>query len=521
MGLFTPKWKSKDQEKRKHWVVKANHKNPKHKKILIELAKNDEVYFVRKTAYKKLEKEGSQEALADEAKNDKNKYSRMSAIEKLTDQDSIADIAKNEKDKDILSYAAQAVKKLTDQKILVDIVKNAEYWLIRSSAAKKLTDQNILVDIAKNDEDYFVREAAVEKLTDQKLLADIAKNDDEHMEVCKAAVEKLTNQKVLVDIVKNHKNRFFCIAIISKLTDQKVLVDIAKNAEQWAVRKIAINKITDQKVLVDIAKNDMVWDVSMLRCDICGTPLSESELIIVSPHTVAEATNKGYIPQELSDTFYVQSKDSGVSDKAYWKTVVNSNLSFDWGLCDICMDYLNFWCERIELSHSDNSGTFTDSRDGNVYKTIKIGNQVWMAENLNYDAGEGCVDFDTDTGYNEKNGKHYYWETAKKIAPKGWHLPTKAEFETLLNNLGTAYPYHTLIEGGISGFSASEDRWHSGRMIGDYKSFWSSSKEDSARVWILSLTTNNVSLLGFTCNYPCCVRSFRIMKKVMILRLNN
>ena len=46
---------------------------------------------------------------------------------------------------------------------------------------------------------------------------------------------------------------------------------------------------------------------------------------------------------------------------------------------------LTISCEKEEDLKSDNtSQTFTDSRDGNVYKYIKIGNQVWMAENLKY-----------------------------------------------------------------------------------------------------------------------------------------
>jgi len=60
-------------------------------------------------------------------------------------------------------------------------------------------------------------------------------------------------------------------------------------------------------------------------------------------------------------------------------------------------------------------GTFTDQRDGRTYKTVKIDDMIWFAENFNYE-GEGKYDF----------------ETANKICPEGWHLPSFAEWNGLI-----------------------------------------------------------------------------------------
>jgi uncharacterized protein (TIGR02145 family) len=80
--------------------------------------------------------------------------------------------------------------------------------------------------------------------------------------------------------------------------------------------------------------------------------------------------------------------------------------------------------------------TLIDSRDGKVYKTIKIGDQIWMAQNLNYKTIAYCWCFNDDTTNCDKYGRLYRWEAAMKACPSGWHLPSEDEWDILIGFLG-------------------------------------------------------------------------------------
>jgi len=170
-------------------------------------------------------------------------------------------------------------------------------------------------------------------------------------------------------------------------------------------------------------------------------------------------------------------------------------------------------------------GTLTDSRDGQTYKTVVIGTQTWMAENLNY-AVDSSWCYNDFASYCDQYGRLYQWHAAMALAnscdiedcgnqvgaehqgicPDGWHVPDTTEWNTLEDYVdenngddGVGYSLKT-VSGWSNGDNGSDifgfgglpggDRTSNGgfHYAGDYGGFWWSSIESEASsVWYLHL----------------------------------
>jgi uncharacterized protein (TIGR02145 family) len=186
-------------------------------------------------------------------------------------------------------------------------------------------------------------------------------------------------------------------------------------------------------------------------------------------------------------------------------------------------------------------GSMTD-QDGNTYKTVTIGTQVWMAENLRtttYRNGDPVPQVTGDvqwvaltTGaecsyYNEEKyvpvfGRLYNWyavNDSRNIAPEGWHVPSDNEWSTLESFLGDSIAAKKLKESGMThwlsypmthnatnetGFTALPggfryeilyDRtfWY----MNFYGRWWSTTGSDASKAWSREMYTDDDSVARF------------------------
>jgi len=98
------------------------------------------------------------------------------------------------------------------------------------------------------------------------------------------------------------------------------------------------------------------------------------------------------------------------------------------------MGIFNFFQRKASASNSVN--VFTDPRDGEKYRTVRIGNQVWMAENFRHNKNEYKKGYWWNYNGNKERIKQYGclydWNSAMKLAPVGWHLPSKSEYDEMI-----------------------------------------------------------------------------------------
>lgn len=191
-------------------------------------------------------------------------------------------------------------------------------------------------------------------------------------------------------------------------------------------------------------------------------------------------------------------------------------------------------CRKVDTDPNEDwvpGERWIDTRDGQSYATVKIGDQVWMAENFKYLPDSGSWAYDNDAAMVSTYGRLYGWETAVSICPMGWHLPLQEEWQELCDFLGGRdVAGGKLKENGTShwedpnggatnevGFSALPGgyMWYWDRFqdLHEYAHFWTASKQSAVYVYTNTLSCLDGSMFDYnTMDLRVCACSVRYIK---------
>ena len=214
---------------------------------------------------------------------------------------------------------------------------------------------------------------------------------------------------------------------------------------------------------------------------VCSDNQDGSTAYVKDEKTAYVCVDGDWVPEEENSSSSIASSSSSPRNDSLSSSVITSSSSeapqssSSETMQSSSSADVNSSSSENELSSSSEMGiiygTMTDSRDGNTYKTVKIGEQVWMAENLNYadsvktpSLKENSWCYGNVAANCEKYGRLYTWAaaidsvklandvmnpldcgygktcdfsgTVQGICPSGWHLPSRDEWNTLITAVG-------------------------------------------------------------------------------------
>ena len=245
-------------------------------------------------------------------------------------------------------------------------------------------------------------------------------------------------------------------------------------------------------------KKNYLFVLSLLWVVGCGDDPSTEFIPVHATATVSEtqknlpkcdALNMGQVAYvvDSGELFYcldgewtssiqgTETRDSFLVDSVY----IGGDAGFIENVCTAEPDTTNYHITKVTCGKSEfyvenrlahklstkYGDDLADPRDKKKYKTVIIGKQTWMAENLQYEV-EGSACLSDSAGYCEKYGRVYNLDAALIACPSGWHLPNRDEIDTLIK----------FVDAHNGGYSATQDLvardvWKSGEKAYDVFGF--------------------------------------------------
>lgn len=262
---------------------------------------------------------------------------------------------------------------------------------------------------------------------------------------------------------------FFMVSLATLMNGCNSEIDMVKNGTLQGREQATIGKVIES-VLGDVEWNSFETNKGFKVVEAKGWPGTD----LVERGMLERGMLKSYCknPDKYIIQFILHT-DMKSFEVAYCGRGENA------GPCD---DFLNYAYSNnssytpLERVCKETFGEFTDPRNHTTYETVKIGNQVWFSENLNYSM-DGSYCFDDDSKNCEIFGRLYTWDAAMKACPEGWRLPSDEDFHTLkkfVERTDAGYATHNYFSVIFTGFKNFDSRYVDfGKK---YALFWTSTE---------------------------------------------
>ena len=319
---------------------------------------------------------------------------------------------------------------------------------------------------------------------------------------------------------------FFCILLLAKCqkNDEPIysplkIQSVILNVSEFGLNDGAIDITVsggNPPFIFNWSNNQITEDINNLMAGSYSVIVTDQQNQLVSD--TFDITEP--LPDTMSIIFeYTNPSETGADDGSITSNIDGGYppFTFSWSNGAKTKDLNNLQADIYILTVLDSRGQYlTDSVllydnvkdiNGNIYATVKIGNQTWMKENLRVTHAPDSSSitsyvYNNNTNYEKNHGRLYTWdsamngstkESAQGICPCGWHIPSDEEFKELEMYLGMTQQEADLVNiwrgatigtqlklGGTSGFDAqlSGRRSSSGSfsLMGRVEYYWSSTE---------------------------------------------
>ena len=300
-------------------------------------------------------------------------------------------------------------------------------------------------------------------------------------------------------------------------SSSSLLLPSSSSSVEMSISSSSVDAVSSSSMEIEVSSSSVEPMSSSSSVDVSSS--SSSVEVVSSSSVEANVSSSSVEPMGSSSSEKVSSSSADVSSSSLLQSSSSlassssSAVPSSSSLAQSSSSVLASVCSLYEESTH-----FCDKRDGKVYKWVKIGDQDWMAENLNYDVPENMTDvcYNSILGNCNTYGRLYNWATAmgidasyksslytasakhRGICPDGWHIPSDAEWIVLTDYVGGASTAGSKLKAASGwnssgngtddyGFSAlpggSGNSSGSFSSVGNLGYWWSSAENNASYAW--------------------------------------